>query len=249
MDVSAYQTPEYLQRMQSREMLMEAVTEFNKKAKKRVLKAKLLGYVALLLWVVALFVLLVPVAPQAWYTLFPETSVQLAQRLGATVDVSPSEFGETLYEEAKPEEVWQPPFDSKLPKENMLLIDKVGVETTVEEGGDWEKALEDGVWRVPELGTPEERQLPTILAAHRFGYLWWTNEYRRENSFFNLPKVENGDRVVMIWNQRKYVFEVYEGYTDTEIREYDADLILYTCELLNSDRRIVRYARLVQDEV
>jgi len=133
-----------------------------------------------------------------------------------------------------------------LPTENSLEIPKIKVSTVIQEGNDWEKALEAGVWRVPEFGEPVERKLPIIMAAHRYGYLKWSNTYRRENSFYNLPKVENGDQIEIIWNQRKYVFEVYEGYTDTKIRDYSADLILYTCELLNSDRRIVRLARLIE---
>jgi sortase (surface protein transpeptidase) len=102
------------------------------------------------------------------------------------------------------------------------------------------------VWRVPDFGTAYERKLPMILAAHRFGYIAWTNQYRRQNSFFNLPELVPGDKVEVIWNQRRYVYEIYAGEEGKEITQYTADLILYTCKLLESDIRIFRYAKLIE---
>ncbi len=203
---------------------------------------KFVGKLALSLWLVALLVLVLPNSAGVWYGLFPETTEKVAQSLSQAVDVKKSEFGALAYE--KPE-VYQPALDTSLPVENRIVIEKIGLNTVIGEG-DVEEALKTGVWRAGDLGDPFERDLPTILAAHRFGYLKWTNEYRRLNSFYNLPKLENGDKVEIVWNQRKYVYEVYEGYTDSEIKDYEADLILYTCEVLNSDRRIIRHARLIE---
>lgn len=199
------------------------------------LRAVVLG-----LWLAAFVALTVPVAPYALYKVFPGMTERVARALGTTADVAPSAFGEVMYE--KP--VVLPPVDPTLPLQNRLVIEKIGVDTEIGGGEDWEEALRVGAWREGKLGTPEDR-LPMMVAAHRFGYLAWTNRYRRENSFFNLPKLENGDQVEIIWNQRRFVYEIYEGYTDTQIRGFDFDLMLYTCEVLNSDRRVVRLARWV----
>jgi len=88
----------------------------------------------------------------------------------------------------------------------------------------------------PDEGTP------VILSAHRFGYLEWTNEYRRKNSFFNLPKLEEGDEIELIWDQRRFVYRVVRIVEGEEIDDYSTDLILYTCKYLVSPVRVIVYA-------
>jgi sortase (surface protein transpeptidase) len=143
---------------------------------------------------------------------------------------------------------YQPRFDASLPLENRIRIPSIGVDTVIQEStlGYYEEALKKGVWRVSDFGTPYTRNRPTIMAAHRFGYLAWTNIFRRENSFFSLPKLKEGDIVEIIWRQRKYVYEVYSTEESEEISNYSADLILYTCEALSSPIRIYKYARLLE---
>lgn len=161
------------------------------------------------------------------------------------VKVEDSEFGKT---QSSKNLSYQPAFDSKLPMGTYLEIPKIKVKTTILEATyeDHEQALKKGVWRVGDFGTPDKREKPTILVAHRFGYLAWSNQYRRENSFFNLPKLGNGDVVNITHNQRKYVYEVYAQSEGTQIADYSADLVLYTCVDLNSDLKIFRYARLLE---
>jgi len=144
--------------------------------------------------------------------------------------------------------IYQPKYEATLPKENTLEIASIGVnaqlnEATVE---NYEEALEDGIWRVSDFGTPAARENPTILAAHRYGYLAWTNLFRRERSFYNLPNLKEGELVEIVWRQRKYVYEVYATSEGEEIEDYSADLILYTCKDLNSPVRIFKYARLLE---
>jgi sortase (surface protein transpeptidase) len=188
----------------------------------------------------------IPIVPMIWYRLQPGTSEALAQILRRPV----TGFAEALIAEGVREaEYWQPPVDETLPLENMLIIEKIGVETELVEAplDQYEAAFRKGVWRVPNFGTPYDRNLPVILSAHRFGYLNWTNAYRFKHSFYKLPDVEVGDRVVMIWGQRKYVYEIYEGEEGEEITNYAADIILYTCRFLESDVRIFRYGRLIRE--
>ncbi len=145
-------------------------------------------------------------------------------------------------------EKYQPRFDPSLPADNMLIIPSVGIITKINEQPkeSYEEALKIGVWRVPDFGTPYDRQLPVILAAHRYGYLKWSVSYRLKNSFYNLPKVKVGDTVEVIWRQRKYIYEIYAEGKGEEITDYSADLILYTCESLTSPIRIFKYARLLE---
>ena len=144
--------------------------------------------------------------------------------------------------------VYIPPFDPRLPTTNHLLIPTIGVTTDIQEATfiDYEDALRKGVWRVSDFGAPDVQKEPIILAAHRFGYLAWTDSYRRKNSFYNLPKVEVGDIVEIDWSQRKYLYEVYATSKGIQILDYSADLILYTCETLTGDTKIFVYASLIE---
>jgi len=144
--------------------------------------------------------------------------------------------------------VYNPPFDPRLPVTNSLLIPSIGVNTDIQEATltNYEDALRKGVWRVSDFGAPNDNAEPIILAAHRFGYLAWTNSYRHKNSFYNLPKIEVGDLIEIDWNQRKYLYEVYATSKGTQILDYSADLILYTCETLTGDEKVFVYARLIR---
>jgi sortase (surface protein transpeptidase) len=143
--------------------------------------------------------------------------------------------------------VYEPVFDPSLPKTNHLVIPSIGVDTNIQEAtlDNYEEALRNGVWRVSDFGQPGDNIEPIILAAHRFGYLAWTNTYRHMNSFYNLPKVKVGDIIEIDWRQRKYSYEVYALGKGTEITDYFANLILYTCETLTGEERIFVYAKLI----
>lgn len=145
-------------------------------------------------------------------------------------------------------EPYQPAYEASLPKENRLVVSSIGVDTEIHEASveNFEEALKKGVWRTPNFGTPVKRTQPTILTAHRFGYLKWSNQYRHENSFYNLPKLDLGDTAKIIWRQRTYTYAVYHVEENTEITDYSADLILYTCRDLTSDLRIFIYLRLLE---
>lgn len=144
--------------------------------------------------------------------------------------------------------VYQPRYDASLPQGAIIKVSSIGVETSVQEATreNFEEALRKGVWRANDSGTPYDRSKPTILAAHRFGYLAWSNTFRRKSSFFNLPKLAVGDTVEIAYKQRKYVYEVYGESRGENIDDYSADLVLYTCEDLTSPVRIFKYARLLE---
>lgn len=140
-----------------------------------------------------------------------------------------------------------PNFNPALPKVNRLVIPSIGVNTDIEEAtyNNYESALKKGVWRVSDFGEPDLTGAPVILAAHRYGYLAWTNSFRHTSSFYNLPKVKVGDIVTIDWQQREYKYGVYKTENGEAITDYSADLILYTCESLSGSERVFVYAKLI----
>jgi sortase (surface protein transpeptidase) len=205
-----------------------------RKSKKRVEK------LAKITFILASIIILVSYGPSVWY--FLQGSEKLSEVIGR-------KFVNTTPSVASPvKELYQPRFDPSLSRDSKISIPAIGVDSKIVEATyeNYEEVLKKGIWRVPDFGTPFDRKSPTILAAHRFGYLAWTNIFRKKNSFFNLPKLEEGDTVEVIWRQRKYYFEVYKTGKGEEIEDYSADLILYTCEDMGSSIRIFKYARLLE---
>lgn len=202
---------------------------------KSVLKISLLGVMCVSLVLMASMVL-----PEVYYRAFPEKVEQV-------VTVSPTKLAE-LSQPAQPEVVPvqdpEPAFNPSLPEGTWIMIPSIGVETQLRDTLDPNEALNQGAWLVPDFGRPNDTDLPIIAAAHRFGWdWWWKSDFGRKNSFYSLPNLQSGDTVEIVFNQRKYVYRVYsEVIEGTEITDYQADLILYTCKFLNSPERYFVYA-------
>jgi LPXTG-site transpeptidase (sortase) family protein len=203
---------------------------------------------ALALW--GMFVLLssYPVGLYLYYSVLPKTSELLGKALQETSSAI-SVKARTTSVIAEPQTTTIPPKDTSLPEGHYLNIPRIGVDTIIweGEGSNYEKALKKGVWRVGDFADPEKggRGKPIILAAHRFGYLDWTQEYRLKNSFYDLPKLKNGDVIEIVWNQVRYAYQIQKVEEGTEITDYSSDLILYTCKFLVSPVRVFVYAKLI----
>lgn len=145
------------------------------------------------------------------------------------------------------EKIILPEINDNLPAGNWVVIPRIGVRTEIEASLNPDEALQKGVWMAPEYGRPGvNKNLPIILAAHRFGWQWWwQTDYWKYYSFYKLPELEPGDLVEIIADQRKWTYEIYAGEQGEEITDYEAELILYTCKFLNSPVRYFRYARLI----
>jgi sortase (surface protein transpeptidase) len=213
------------------------------------LRKKSFVSLGLLFWFSAALLTLLPSWPHLYYRLFPNVSGTLASTIASTVgstditaNVSTENLSLKIENYPKPSPAPLPDVDPSLPKENGLIIDKIGVKGAIHEGTDWESLLKLGIWRVPDFGTPADTSTPLILAAHRWGYLNWSAAFRKLNSFYNLPKLAVGDTITVIWDQRPYEYKVYSTETGTKITEYNANLILYTCQLWNSPERFFVYA-------
>lgn len=194
--------------------------------------------------VTSVVTLAVLVAPNIWYRLAAPETVPVATTESGTV--FGGDFSQGPAAVAPQVSSYQPPVDASLPSGQWLVIPRIGVRTQLQQTATAEEALATGVWYAPGYGQPGSRDLPMILAAHRYGWQWWwQTDYWKYHSFYNLPQLEPGDVIEIIADQRKWVYEIYAGEEGDEITDYDADLILYTCKFLNSPVRHFRYARLV----
>lgn len=208
---------------------------------------------AIVLWGIFALVSSYPVLAYLYYTVRPATSELLAKGLMETSrQISNSavqQFGDSASQQISGQDQADSRKDVSLPEGHYLTIPAIGVDTVIWEGSsdDYERALKRGVWRVPDFSSPVEKLSgrPIILAAHRFGYLDWTQEYRQQNSFYDLPKLKSGDKFEIVWDQHRYRYEVVGVAEGTEIRDYSSDLILYTCKFLVSPIRIFVYAKLI----
>lgn len=180
----------------------------------------------------------IPTSPYIWYRLNPDEVDKDVEKIVKEV------VAEEKVEE-KEEEDTVPPFNPDLPEGYFVLIPSIKVNSPISDSKDYKKALLKGTWIVNDYGTPEQDSLPIILAAHRFGYTSWSTAFRNKISFYNLPKTGKGDKVSIYWNQREYLYEIYDKEESTYISDYTADLILYTCKYFNSPVRIFRYANRV----
>ncbi len=190
-----------------------------------------------------------PVFLYLYYTVVPSTTKLLSTALAKT-----GEESEVVFIKQEPVVVQDEPKpsitrDPSLPEGQYMAVPTLGIDTTVWEASSsaYEEALRKGVWRVPEFATPESGgKRPIILAAHRFGYVDWTQSYREKNSFYKLPDVKVGESVILTWNQHRYTYKITKVEEGTEITDYQSDLILYTCKFLVSPIRIFVYADLVE---
>ena len=129
---------------------------------------------------------------------------------------------------------------------NRLVIPSIGVHIAIVEGTD-ESVLYRGAWRRPNTSTPDQGG-NTVITGHRFHYIPPNNR-----TFYNLNKLENDSKVFVFWNEKEYVYQVYESFivkpeqTEIEGPMGGNILTLYTCHpLWTADRRLVVRAELLE---
>lgn len=205
---------------------------------------------AFALWGMLALLTSYPIGLYLYYTVLPKTSEYLAKEIQSTKQQMVKEEVKIAPTTTEPQVVAEISRDPSLPDGHYLSIPKIGVETVIWEApsDSYEQVLRKGVWRVPEFSDPtlSGQGRPIILAAHRFGYMEWTQDYRLKNSFYELPKLKEGDTIEMVWNQHRYNYKVNKVEEGAQIEDYSSDLILYTCKFLVSPARIFVYASLVK---
>lgn len=188
--------------------------------------------------IISLVVMASVVIPDVYYRLRPESAAEVAAGLS-------NNRHETIVPVATPTPTPAlPPIDASLPTGDWLRIPTIGVNAGVLTTTDPDEALRQGAWMVPDFGRPMDFTQPTIIASHRYGWLqWWKTDFGRKNSFYYLPDTVVGDRIEVVSDQRRFVYEIYAKEEGQTITDYDADLILYTCKFLNSPERYFVYAK------
>lgn len=200
--------------------------------------ANIYGTAGLLALLMGFILIMIPSFPYVWYSINPGATDRELERISEGIS---SDTDDVL--EPNREIKILPDTNPNLPKEPFVKIDKIGVMSPVQKGDDYISILTQGSWMVPEFGDPINNDKTIIVAAHRFGYSYWSREERSVVSFYNLPQLDISDTVSIIWDQREFVYEIYKAEESTYITDYDADLILYTCKYFNSPVRIFRYAK------
>ena len=123
---------------------------------------------------------------------------------------------------------------------NRLTIPSMLLSEPTYEGTNTYAELEKGVWRWPSGSTPDKGG-NTILIGHRFTYT------TPRGVFYLLDKVKTGNKIGLVWNNKKYIYKVFETKvvpaTQTNILDPTAKptLTLYTCTPLwwPKDRLVV----------
>lgn len=121
-------------------------------------------------------------------------------------------------------------------KENRLYIPTINIDVAIVEGNT-EAVLDKGAWhRRPENGNPE-RGGNFVLSAHRFEMGLTPQQTRTKSPFYNIDKLQVGDKVYVDYNKKRYTYEVTKKYSvdrfavAIEAPSEEAKMTLYSCDL------------------
>jgi len=188
--------------------------------------------VSFVIILLGLFVILSPLAPEASYVLAKASGENSLREY-----VNPANklnIEELIKEKSEKEKIDSP---------NKLIIPDIFVDGEIHEGG--KEALENGLWRRPGSANPAKGG-NTVIVAHRFLY------ENGPNTFYHLDKLKEGDRFTIIWENKVYIYEIFDIFMvepEDIYVEFDTVLpmvTLYTCApLYSADKRLVVRASLV----
>ena len=131
--------------------------------------------------------------PSIWYSIDDSATDNDANSIQKEIEILEEKEKEDIKKGVEMEDN-QPPINPLLTTTPTLKINNIGVDGEIHQGENAKAGLNKGIWIVPGYGTPDNNELPIIIAAHRFGYAHWSSEFRTKSSFYNLPKLRVGDR-------------------------------------------------------
>lgn len=133
---------------------------------------------------------------------------------------------------------------SQKPVGNRVVIPSILLDEPIHEGNS-EATLSKGVWRRPNTSTPDKNS-NTVMAGHIF-------TYSTPAVFYNLHRVQVGERLAVYWEGSEYLYEVKEKLTvpasaiEVEASTPNPVLTLYTCTpLWNPVNRMVVRSELLE---
>ena len=133
--------------------------------------------------------------------------------------------------------------------ENRVIIPKIGVNIAYGKGA---VALDRGAeWRSQSSGTPADGG-NFVIAAHRFSIQPTPMGTIEKSPFYNIDKLQNGDKVIIDYSGKRYGYEIYKEFNvhptqiEIEARTNDPILTLYSCGLdgAEGDRYVLQAKRL-----
>jgi len=138
--------------------------------------------------------------------------------------------------------------DNPIPKDNRLVIPSIGINEPILESNNIGIINNGGTWRRPKSSTPDQNG-NTVIVVHRF---FGSNT----STFYNLDKVEKGQKLAIYWKGQEILYEVAEikivDATAVEIESQTSQrqLTIYTCHpIWTAKQRLVLVAKPVQPEV
>ncbi len=192
------------------------------KKNKRSLKSKLVLIILGLIALGSFTLLALPYLPRLRYLIFKPK-----------IDATSYQQAAQSTKEGK-----EAPIDNEAQKPgNRLVLPGIGVDTQIIDGRNiYVIGKNQGVWR--ETGNIDPTQEGNIvIAGHRFLYTATNGGW-----FYNLPELQNGQKIYIRWDSKVYEYEIYNSKTvlptQVDIRDTDPDvpkkLTLYTCYPLGS---------------
>lgn len=177
--------------------------------------------------VIGIVILAVPFSPWILYHTFKPSPVY----------PYPTKLSGTSYLPTIPDREQQ----TELPKENRLVIPKIGVDVEIVEGKD-ERALYRGIWHYPSSSAPDKGG-NTVLTGHRFQYL------AGPRTLYLLDQMRAGDVIIVYWKGIEYDYAVRErkivNPSAVEVLDNTAtpQLTVFTCTpLFTTKQRLVLIA-------
>ena len=136
---------------------------------------------------------------------------------------------------------------AEAPKENRLVIPGITLDEELVVGDD-PGNIHRGAWHRPQTSTPDKGG-NTVIVGHRFSY-------NSPATFYHLDKMDMGDTFAIWWEEKEYVYEVYNttivNPSAIEIEDNTDEPIatLYTCTpVWTATARLVVQAKLINLEV
>ncbi len=127
---------------------------------------------------------------------------------------------------------------------NHLVIPRLRLDKPIFDDPD-PAALDKGIWRRPHTSTPDNGS-NTVLSGHR-----WLYDNPSSAVFYNLDKIQQGDKLVAVWNEKIYIYTVDDikivPPTAVEVEDptTESRLTVYTCTpLWTATDRLVISAKL-----
>jgi len=141
--------------------------------------------------------------------------------------------------------------------ENRLYIDKINLDVPII----WNvpenqiiDQLKNGVAHYQGTSLPDQSVGNVFITGHSSGYIWSKDLYNQ--AFALLDELKNGDKIALIYQNKKYTYEVYDKITvnpdQLEVLESSATdriLSLMTCVPIGTNlKRLVIKAKYVVDQ-